>query len=169
MCAGIVGVLYYYSRIRPGITQLEKYAFNTAILVLSIFLGIAFSAEFKNHCEMMRWRFLASEYRKLDEFEDVLGCDSWRSTFSLIFKGRKGQWYPSKAQVLALTWLMVFLIFNVVAALIGLTMSIDISPDTIMLGKGEALSEPSASPLTRARPHECRRVSIRRSFSPAST
>lgn len=86
---------------------------------------------------MIRWRFLASTYRTLDEFEDVLGCDSWRSTMRLIFKGRKGQWYPTKAQVLALAWLVIYIILNVVAGLVGLTMSIDVSDTEVMLKSGD--------------------------------
>lgn len=137
ICGAIAATLAFYSKIRPGLTQTEKYSFNALILVFSIFLGIAFSAEFKNHCEMIRWRFLASTYRTLDEFEDVLGCDSWRSTMRLIFKGRKGQWYPTKSQELALAWLVIYIILNVVAGLVGLTMSIDVSDSEVMLKSGD--------------------------------
>ena len=92
---------------------------------------------FKQHAKLIRWRFLASTYRKLDEFEDVLGCDSWASTIRLMFRGREGQWYPTKYQLLASTWLLMYIIFNIVAGLIGLTMSIDLSDTEVMLQAGE--------------------------------
>ena len=127
-----------YSKIRPGISRAEKYSFNMLLIGLSICLGLAFAAQFAQFCQMMRWRFLASSYRNLEEFDLVLGCDSMANTVRLIWKGRrKGQWYPTKSQVLAMFWVFVFVAFNVVAALLGLTYSTDVNPDQVDLAYGE--------------------------------
>lgn len=127
-----------------------KYAYNALVTGLSILLGLAFAAQFKQFCEMMRWRFLASEYRTIDNFDDVLGCDSWRTTLKLIFTGRKkGQFYPAKTQILALVWLVIFIVFNVFVALLGLTYSIDLvdPSDYLDVFKGK-LARPWMSSVT---------------------
>jgi hypothetical protein len=51
--------------------------------------------------------------------------------------GRKGTWYPSKTQVIACFWFIVFVVFNVCAALLGLTYSIDVSEDAVATNPGE--------------------------------
>lgn len=137
ICGGLAGVLGGFSSLREGISQQQKYAYNALVTILSIILGLAFAAQFKQYCEMMRWRFLASCYRSLDEFEEVLGCDSWRSTIRLIFKGRKGSWLPTKSQILAFWWLVLFIAFNVFVALIGLTYSIDVSDEFVSISRSK--------------------------------
>ena len=127
ICAGIAVVLAVsqHRSMINGLSSWEKYTFNTLINGLLLILGIAFAAQFKQYCEMMRWRFLASSYRSLDEFDEVMGCDSWRSAIRLIYKRSKKSWYPNKSQVLAVTWVLIFSIFNVFAALLGLTYGLD--------------------------------------------
>lgn len=143
ICAALAGTMYGFSTIVTGLTQLQKYAYNALITGLSIVLGLAFAAQFKQYAEMMRWRFLASEYRSLGDFEDVLGCDSYRSTMRILWTGRrKGAWYPSKAQLVAAFWLIVFVAFNVCAALLGLTYSIDVSDKFVFVSSGALKRSP---------------------------
>lgn len=138
ICGGLAGAMYGFSRITSGMSQFQKYGYNALVTGLSILLGLAFAAQFKQYAEMMRWRFLASEYRSLQDFELVLGCDSYRNTLSLMFGGgRKSTWYPSKTQVIACLWFLVFVVFNVCAALLGLTYSIDVSDSTFTTSPGE--------------------------------
>lgn len=119
-------------------SQWQKYGYNALVTGFSVVLGLAFAAQFKQYAEMMRWRFLASEYRNLEDFELVLDCDSYRSTLAIIFGGwRKGKWYPSKAQVIAVWWFLLFVAFNVFVALIGLTYSIDVSEKFVYTVPGE--------------------------------
>jgi hypothetical protein len=127
VCVGIFGTMYYYSS-RNSITQSQKYEYNMIMIGFSILLGLTFAAQFKQYCEFMRWRFLASMYRSVTEFDDVLGCDSWRTTLKLIFRrhGKAGI-LPTKSQVLAFIWLLMFISFNLLVALIGLTYSVDVS------------------------------------------
>lgn len=131
------GVLYYFSH-KSSISQQQKYEYNASITGLSILLGLTFAAQFKQYCEFMRWRFLASGYRTVTEFDDVLGCDGWRTTLKLIFQrhGKGSRWYPAKSQLLAFAWLLIFIIFNVLVALIGLTYSIDVSTTVANLVPG---------------------------------
>jgi hypothetical protein len=132
LCAIVTGVLYGFSTIRPGVSSSEKYAFNMLVTGLGICLGLSFSDQFAQFCQMMRWRFLAASYRDLEQFDLVLGCHSMANTVKMLTRGgRKGQWYPTKSQVLAAFWIGVFLLFNVAAALLGLTFSTDISENTI--------------------------------------
>jgi hypothetical protein len=141
ICGALAGTMYGFSTIKFGLTQMQKYAYNALITGLSIVLGLAFAAQFKQYAEMMRWRFLASQYRSLSDFEDVLGCDSYRSTLRILWNGRrKGTWYPSKTQVLAAFWLAVFVAFNVCAALLGLTYSIDVSDNFVHISQGASIS-----------------------------
>lgn len=135
----MAAVLLIFHSIKNGISQWQKYTFNTLINGLLLILGIAFAAQFKQYCEMLRWRFLASSYRSLEDFEEVLDCDSWRSATRLIFKRKHGSWRPTKAQLVAAVWVTVFTAFNIFASALGLTYSIDISNTTTSLVKGESL------------------------------
>jgi len=138
ICTALAGTMYGFSKIESGMSRFQKYGYNALVTGLSILLGLAFSAQFKQYAEMMRWRFLASEYRTLHDFELVLGCDSYRNTMSLIFGGNtRGTWYPSKTQVLALFWFLIFVFFNIFGALLGLTYSIDVSDTATAYSPGE--------------------------------
>ena len=137
ICSALAGTMYGFSTIVAGLTQTQKYAYNALITGLSIVLGLAFAAQFKQYAEMMRWRFLASQYRSIQDFEEVLGCDSYRSTLSIMWNGRRaGTWSPSKSQVVAAFWLAVFVAFNTFAALLGLTYSIDVSDTFVSTSYG---------------------------------
>ncbi len=141
ICGTLAGIMYGFSTISDGLSQGQKYAYNALITGFSIVLGLAFAAQFKQYAEMMRWRFLASQYRSIEDFEDVLGCDSYRSTLRILWSGRrKGQWWPTKSQLIALFWVLVFCVFNVCAALLGLTYSIDVSDTNVYVTKGKSWS-----------------------------
>ncbi|KIW63340.1 hypothetical protein, variant [Phialophora macrospora] len=131
--------MYGFSTIETGLTKKQKYVYNALITGMSILLGLAFAAQFKQYAEMMRWRFLASQYRTIQDFEDVLGCDSYRSTLRILWAGRRrGVWYPTKTQLVAAFWILVFVTFNVCAALLGLTYSIDVSTTFVHVSYGES-------------------------------
>jgi hypothetical protein len=137
ICGALAGTIGGFSSLQ-FVTQQQKLAYNALVTGLSICLGLAFAAQFKQYCEMMRWRFLASSYRTINDFEQVLDCDSWRATFKLVFKGwKRGRPYPAKSQVVAFIWLCLFIAFNVFAALLGLTYSLDISDDIVTLNEGK--------------------------------
>lgn len=128
VCAALAGAMYGFSTVVTGMSQWQKYGYNAIVTGCSITLGLAFAAQFNQYAEMMRWRFLAAQYRNLRDFELVLGCSSYRNTLQIAFRGwRPGTWYPTKQQIVALCWFSIFVIFNVFVALIGLTYSIDVS------------------------------------------
>ncbi|KIV95223.1 hypothetical protein PV10_02901 [Exophiala mesophila] len=138
ICAVLASTMYGFSTITRGITQWQKYGYNALVTGCSISLGLAFAAQFNQYAEMMRWRFLAAQYRNMRDFELVLGCSSYRNTLQIAFRGwRPGTWYPTKQQIVALCWFSVFVTFNVFVALIGLTYSIDVSNQFMHLVAGE--------------------------------
>lgn len=139
ICAGIAAVLAISQHVssKNGLSSWQRPLFNTMINGLLLILGIAFAAQFKQYCEMMRWRFLTASYRTLDEFDEVLGCDSWRSAIKLIYKGSKKSWYPNKSQVLALAWVLFFSAFNILAAALGLTYGLEPSEDFVRTSPGK--------------------------------
>ncbi len=139
-CAGTASVLLGFQPIKNGFPLWQKYAFNTLTNGLLLVLGIAFTAQFKQYCETMRWRFLASSYRTLNDFDEVLSCDSWRSTIHLIFRGKpSGNGYPRKSQILAAAWVFLFITFNVLTSLLGLTYSLEVDANFIHLKEGELI------------------------------
>lgn len=153
ICAALAGTMYGFSTLVFGLSRTQKYAYNSLITGLSIVLGLAFAAQFKQYAEIMRWRFLAAEYRSLQDFETVLGCDSYRNTLRIFFRGRRpGSWHPSKAQVVAGAWILVFVAFNVFVALLGLTYSIDVSEDYVTLSDGMFEMRPSRVSIGRRLP-----------------
>ena len=79
---------------------------------------------------MMRWRFLASAYRHVQEFELVMQCENQMKVLRLMWTARtRGRMLiPNKTQVLCFAWLLVNLLLQVLVAMLGLTYSIDTSP-----------------------------------------
>ena len=140
-CAGIAAVLLSFQGLKNGVSISQRHLFNTLINGLLLVLGLAFAAQFKQYAEMMRWRFLASDYRTLLEFEEVLDCDSWRTAVRLMFKRGKGKHFASKSRLLAIVWMLIFVAFNFFAALIGLTYSLESAEEGYFsLLKGESSS-----------------------------
>ena len=78
---------------------------------------------------MMRWRFLASAYRSVQEFELVMQCESQMKVLRLMWtaRTRSRMLVPNKTQVLCFTWIVVNVLLQVLVALLGLTYSIDTS------------------------------------------
>lgn len=136
ICAALAALLWYFVSITDGATRVQKYVFNTISNGLLLLLGIAFAAQFKQYCEMMRWRFLASPYWTLDEFDEVLDCDSWRSASRLITRKRDKGWVPAQHQVVAGAWVFTFTVFNIVSAALGLTYSLENADSGAHLTKG---------------------------------
>ena len=95
-------------------------------------VGLNLASSLKGYAQMMRWRFLASEYRTLQDFELVMQCESQAKVFRLIWAGRtRGRFWPNGVQVLAFLWILINIALQVVTALLGLTYSIDISDNYI--------------------------------------
>ena len=128
LCAALAGALYGFSTYITGMTDPIKKGFNALITGLSILLGLNLASSLKSYAQMMRWRFLASEYRTLQDFELVMQCESQEKVFRLLWAGRtRGQWWPNTVQVLAFFWILVNVALQIVTALLGLTYSINIS------------------------------------------
>jgi hypothetical protein len=137
LCAGLAAVLYGFSTIDGGMSQDQKRGFNALITGLSIIVGLNLSASLKGYASMMRWRFLAAGYRRLQDFELVMQCESQQAVFRLLWAGRtRGHIIPNKTQVLAFIWLTINVALQIVTALLGLTYSIDISERFVYLTHG---------------------------------
>jgi hypothetical protein len=137
LCAGLAGALYGFSTIYWGLTQPEKKGFNALVTGLSILIGLNLASSLKGYAQMMRWRFLSSGYRTLQDFELVMQCESQSKVFRLLWAGRtRGQMFPNKTQVLAFIWLLINVSLQIVTALVGLTYSIDISDDYVSTQRG---------------------------------
>ena len=87
---------------------------------------------------MMRWRFLASAYRHVQEFELVMQCESQMKVLRLFWTARtQGRWLvPNKTQVLCFTWIFINVLLQVLVAMLGLTYSMDNSNNWILTQNG---------------------------------
>ncbi len=147
LCGAIAGSLYGFSTV-VGMTPALKHVFNALITGLSLCLGITLASSIKGYAQMLRWRFLAAGYRTLQDFELIMNCDSQTKTLRLLWAGRtRGQWLPNKIQLVAALSIAVNLAFQVFTALIGLTYSIDVSPQYVRLTHGKDYSWYSCTTL----------------------
>jgi hypothetical protein len=130
LCGALAGTLrsfqYYFA---SGMGQTQKHAFNGLITGLSIALGINLASSLRGYAQMMRWRFLASAYRHVQEFELVMQCESQMKVLRLFWTARtRGRMLvPNKTQILCFTWIVINILLQVLVALLGLTYSIDTS------------------------------------------
>ncbi|OAP60881.1 hypothetical protein AYL99_05883 [Fonsecaea erecta] len=138
LCAAMGGCLYGFSTVADGLSSTRKQVFNALMTGLSLCLGLNLASSLSGYALMMRWRFLASGYRTLQDFELVMNCDSQSTVFRLIWAGRtRGTRLPNKTQVLAVVWLAINIAVQIFTALLGLTYSVDVSSDTVHLAVGE--------------------------------
>jgi hypothetical protein len=130
LCGALAGTLrsfeYYFT---SGLGQKQKHAFNGLITGLSIALGINLASSLRGYAQMMRWRFLASAYRHVQEFELVMQCENQMKVLRLLWTARtRGRMLvPNKTQILCFTWIVINVLLQVLVALLGLTYSIDTS------------------------------------------
>ncbi|KIW95070.1 uncharacterized protein Z519_03652 [Cladophialophora bantiana CBS 173.52] len=137
ICALLAGCLYGFSTLITGLSTTRKQIFNALVTGLSLCLGLNLASSLRGYAQMMRWRFLASGYRTLQDFELVLNCDSQSKVFRLIWAGRtRGSCLPNKTQILAVVWLLINIAVLIFTALLGLTYSIDVSSDYVRLTYG---------------------------------
>ncbi|EXJ59035.1 hypothetical protein A1O7_06466 [Cladophialophora yegresii CBS 114405] len=137
ICAALAGCLYGFSTVVSGLSTTRKYVFNALVTGLSLCLGLNLASSFRGYAQMMRWRFLASGYRTIQDFELIMNCDSQSKVFRLLWGGRtRGRWLPNTTQILALVWLLINIALQVVTALLGLTYSTDVSSDYVFLTYG---------------------------------
>lgn len=115
-----------------------KRVFNALNIGLSLLLGMNIAASLKNYAQLIRWRFLAQEYRTLQDFELIMSCESLSKVFRLIWAGRtRGSRLPNKVQIFAFLYFLINLGLQVGVALLGLTTSLDISQEFTTLTQGE--------------------------------
>ncbi|KIX94496.1 uncharacterized protein Z520_09882 [Fonsecaea multimorphosa CBS 102226] len=137
ICAALAGCLYGFSTIVQGLSNTRKQVFNALVTGLSLCLGLNLASSLSGYAQMMRWRFLASGYRTLQDFELVMNFDSQSKVFRLIWAGRtRGRRLPNKTQVLAVAWLAINIAVQIFTALLGLTYSIDVSSNFVSLAFG---------------------------------
>lgn len=122
-CLGAFGRLLWMS-----VSQTK--AFNALIVLLSVFLGNNLSSSLREYALMLRWRILAAKYRRLEEFDLVLHCDSLRKVLKLLWVARtrdRALFCLNKAQWLCVLWLAVNVLLQILVALLGLTYNLNTS------------------------------------------
>ncbi|KIW67638.1 hypothetical protein PV04_06875 [Phialophora macrospora] len=137
ICAALASCLYGFSTVVRGLSPTRKYVFNALVTGFSLCLGLNLASSPSGYAQMMRWRFLASGYRTVQDFELVMNCDSQSKVFRLVWAGRtRGSWLPNTTQILAVVWLLINIALQVFTALLGLTYSTDVSSDFVVLTYG---------------------------------
>ena len=127
LCGAMAGTLAGFETI-DGLSTGQKHAFNALITGLSIAVGINLASSLRGYAQMMRWRFMASAYRSLQEFELVMQCESQMKVLRLFWTARtRGRFWLNGTQVLCATWIFVNALLQVLVALLGLTYNIDTS------------------------------------------
>ena len=115
-------ILALYQR-DDHIDKKHRRIFNSLVTGTALLLGVNISNSLRSYAKMIRWRFLASGYRSLKQFDLIMGCDSTVNVISLLRHGRcKDKRFPfnSKVQLYALAWLIVQMAIVVCVGIIGL-------------------------------------------------
>ena len=119
------GVLYGFSS-ADFLSKGQKYSFNAITTLLSLALGLAVVSALKSYAKLMSWRFLASGYHDLQDFELIMNCDSQTQVIKLFWAGRKnGSIGLNKTQLLCAISLILVIGLQITIGLLGLTYSID--------------------------------------------
>jgi hypothetical protein len=142
LCVALWGLLFGYSRhhieVDGGLSVRQKRIFNALATGLSIALGLNLAGSLRSYIKILRWRFLATRYRSLTEFELVLGLDRQASLFKLIWKSRNKRYrfLPSVTQLLCILWIAINLAAAILVAMLGLTYNIDQSENYVSTQSG---------------------------------
>ena len=147
LCLAYFLVLYFYDRDK-AIDRRHRRIINSLVTGIVLLLGVNLNNSLRSYAKMIRWRFLASGYRSLKEFDLLMGCDSIMNVVSLVSHGRhKDKKFPfnSKVQFYALAWLIVQLGIVLAIGVIGLTYNLDISPNFVNVQTGNTSSVDLAS------------------------
>jgi hypothetical protein len=142
LCIGYFLILYLYQRDK-AIGRRHRRILNSLVTGVVLLLGINLNNSLRSYAKMLRWRFLASGYWSLKEFDLLMGCDSIMNVLSLLRHGRhKDRKFPfnSKVQVYALIWLVVQLGIVLCVGVIGLTYNLDISQSFVNTRVGNTSS-----------------------------
>lgn len=125
LCAALAATLTGYQTVL-ALTLAQKHTFNAIITLLSICLGMNLQSSLRSYAQMIRWRFLASKYRTLQEFELVMQCDSQLKVIRLFWTVRtRGRLWINKTQWLCMIWIGVNVAMQILVALLGFTYNLD--------------------------------------------
>lgn len=129
--AMICVALWGFQKVAP-MEQWLRYTFNAVITLLSLCLGLAIVTALRSYAKLLSWRFLASEYRDLQDFELVMNCESQSKVLKLLWAGRTpGKFWLNRTQILCIISLSLVIGLQIIIALMGLTYSIESSPQFI--------------------------------------
>ncbi|KAK5937726.1 hypothetical protein PMZ80_009855 [Knufia obscura] len=121
------GTLYGFSQ-PLTLSRAEKYTFNALTILLSLCLGLAITTALRAYAKILSWRFLASGYRNLQDFELVMNCDSQSKVLKLFFAGRTpGRFGINKTQLLCVVSIALVVGLQITIGLLGLCYSIETS------------------------------------------
>lgn len=126
----IVAALWGFAQVKP-LSRWQRYTFNAVITLLSLCLGLAIVSALRSYAKLLSWRFLAAEYRDLQDFELIMNCESQSKVLKLFWAGRTpGKFRINRTQLLCLASLGLVIGLQIVIALMGLTYSVE-SSDTV--------------------------------------
>ncbi|KAJ9603026.1 hypothetical protein H2200_012321 [Cladophialophora chaetospira] len=132
LCGGMAGCLAGFHHI-VSLSTAQKHAFNALVTFFSMAIGFSLASSMRLYAQMLRWRFLASGYRTLQQFADIMKCEDQLNCVKLLWTGRnKGRWLPSLTQVLALLSILINLFLQVITALVGLTYQVEVSDSFVV-------------------------------------
>jgi len=115
----------------------EKYTFNAITTMLSLCLGLAITTALRSYAKLLSWRFLASGYRDLQDFETIMQCDSQSKVLKLLVSARTpGRFWINKTQFLCLVSIVLVIGLQVSIGLLGLCYDIGTS-DYLQLTPGK--------------------------------
>lgn len=101
------------------ISKGSKYTFNAIITLLSLCLGLAIVTALRSYAKLLSWRFLASQYWNLQDFEAVMNCDSQTKVLKLFRAGRTpGKWL-NMTQFLCLLSLFLVIGLQILIGMLG--------------------------------------------------
>ena len=111
-------------------TNTQVKAFNSLIVLTSLFLGNNLTSALQEYAVMLRWRMLASKYRPLREFDLLMRCESLRKVMRLFWVARtpgKSWFWLNKTQCLCVLWLGGNMLTRVFVALLALAYTLETS------------------------------------------
>lgn len=121
------GALYGFSQ-PYTLTRSEKYTFNAITTLLSLCLGLAIVTALRSYAKLLSWRFLASGYHDLQDFESIMNCDSQSKVLKLLVSARTpGKFWLNKTQFLCIMSIVLVIGLQIAIGLLGLCYSIDTS------------------------------------------
>jgi hypothetical protein len=136
-CIALAVTIYGFSTLDYGMTAGQRRGFNIVVVGLSITLSLILFHSLEWGARVIRWRVLRSRYYSPDEFNLLYDSESKLSNFYLLWRAKtQGSYRLNKVQWLVLFYLVLSVALLIDTALLGLTYTIEVSPQYKMTRQG---------------------------------